>query len=320
MNDNFTHCWNAFRTVTLFLMINISVFVAYGYGGQTEIIAHCGFWMSGPNLPQNSRASLQAALDAGFYGSETDVRITKDDVLVINHDEKFQGLKIENSTYASLKDLKLSNGESLPTLYDFLSILRKRTDSPTKLILEIKGSNNGRDIVAAEKILNLVSSFDVESRVEYISFNYEVCRKIKDISPESAVYYLSTKGCEPKQLKSEDIFMDYECSVWSVNPTWIEEAHLLNLKTNVWTVDNTTQIYDFINKGIDYITTNRPDVATEIRNEIYTTSGIEDDNVEYHDNRLVRYYDLYGRQLKYPQKGQVTLQISEDGKSKLLIY
>lgn len=314
------HCLSFCRTITFYVIIIINVFVAYGYRGQTEIIAHRGFWTSLPESTQNSRAALQAALDAGFYGSETDVRITKDDVLVINHDPKFKGFQIEESTYAKLKDLRLSNGESLPTLDDFLSILHDRTDSPTKLIIEIKDSKNGRDIVAAEKILEKVSSFEVGSRVEYLSFSYGVCKKLKELSPESEVYYLSTVGREPELLVADDVFLGYERSVWNNYPYWIEDAHLLNLKTNVWTVDNSNQIYDFINKGINYIITDIPDVATEIRDEINKTSGIECDDINYEDNIAVRYYDLYGRQIKKPTKGQITMMINGDGTSKLYIY
>lgn len=320
MNKYVMLCWSVCRTITFFAIIILCVIGAYGQQGETEIIAHRGFWISLPEPTENSRAALQAALDAGFYGSETDVRITKDDVLVINHDAKFKGFQIEESTYAELKDLKLSNGETLPKLDDFLSILRDRTDSPTKLIIEIKGSNNDRDILAAEKILERVSSFEVGSRVEYLSFSYGVCKKIKDLSPESTVYYLSTVGREPEQLTSDGIFLGYECSVWNNYPFWIEEAHLLNLKTSVWTVDNSNQIYDFINKGIDYIITDIPDVATEIRDEINKTSGIECDDINYEDNITVRYYDLYGRQIKNPTKGQIILMINTAGKSKLVIY
>lgn len=320
MNNYCKHSWFVYRAITISLLMIINFFVAYGHQVQTEIIAHRGYWKALPTLTQNSRASLQAAIDERFYGSETDLWITKDDVLIINHDGSFKGHKIEESTYAELQNLKLSNGETIPTLDDFLSILRDRTDSPTKLIIEIKSSNTGREIVAAEKTVAMVSSFDVENRVEYISFSYGVCKKIKEISPESEVYYLSTAGREPKQLVSDGIFMNYECDVWKVNPSWIDEAHLLNLKTNVWTVDNRNQIYDFISWGIDYITTNNPFLATQIRNGIGGTSGIRYDDINNYDNEIVYYYDLYGRRIKNPSKGQMILQINENGLSKLIIY
>lgn len=315
---NCKHCLAGNCIIIISLIYIFNTLIAYGDTHKTEIIAHRGFWTATPEHTENSRAALEAALDAGFYGAETDVRITKDDVLVINHDAVFQGFEIAKSTYGEIEDKKLSNGETLPTLDEFLSILRNRPESHTKLILEIK--DDGNVLVAVEKIIEMVSSFGLEDRIEYISFSYGVCKKIKELCPESIVYYLSGMGKEPQQLKADGIFLDYTLNVWNLNPSWIDEAHLLNLKTNVWTLDNSSQIYDFINKGIDYITTNRPDVATEIRNEFYKTSRIEYDNIEYRSNNIVRYYDLYGRQIKNPQKGQIMVQINDEGKSQLLIY
>ena len=69
------------------------------------VIAHRGAWKQ-KSLPQNSIASLQEAINLKCRGSEFDVHLTADDVLVVNHDHLFYGLDIEKSTYKMLLSKK----------------------------------------------------------------------------------------------------------------------------------------------------------------------------------------------------------------------
>lgn len=105
-----------------------------------EVIAHRGCWKA-TGVPQNSRASLRASMGEGCYGSETDIWLTTDGKLVVNHDAKRDGLTLQDATYSQCSMMKLSNGESLPVLSDFLQIL-KDSDSKTKLIIEINLNNS----------------------------------------------------------------------------------------------------------------------------------------------------------------------------------
>lgn len=85
---------------------------------SNKVIAHRGAWKA-LGLPENSIASLKAAISLGCFGSETDLHMTADSALVINHDNEWGGLSVQKSTLADLQKTKLSNGESLPLLQDF---------------------------------------------------------------------------------------------------------------------------------------------------------------------------------------------------------
>jgi glycerophosphoryl diester phosphodiesterase len=78
------------------------------------VVAHRGAWKQ-QNLPENSIAALEHAIALKCAGSEFDVRMTKDDVLIVNHDADYHDLTIEDYNYAVLAKFKLSNGEELPT-------------------------------------------------------------------------------------------------------------------------------------------------------------------------------------------------------------
>ena len=122
--------------LTLFALAAVCSAQAQG-SHKVSIAAHRGFWKSeGAAGAQNSIAALREAQEMGAWGSEFDVHMTKDDVVVVNHDETIDGILIQSANYADLKDCRLVNGEPLPTLDDYLTQGEKC--ATTKLVLEIK--------------------------------------------------------------------------------------------------------------------------------------------------------------------------------------
>ena len=124
-------------TFSLFLMVISAASFAQISFNKNKVIAHRGAWKA-QGHPQNSLASLNEAIRLGCEGSEFDVWMTADEVLVVNHDGDFEGMEIEESTYAQLLTKKLPNGEKIPTLKEYLAEGMKQTG--TKLILEFKPS------------------------------------------------------------------------------------------------------------------------------------------------------------------------------------
>lgn len=98
---------------------------------KTKVIAHRGYWTCDGSA-QNSIKSLERAADIRVYGSEFDVHLTSDDVAVVYHDNTINNLKIQQVPYLTLKDLKLSNGETFPTLNEYLK--KGKAIKKTKLI------------------------------------------------------------------------------------------------------------------------------------------------------------------------------------------
>ena len=68
---------------------------------KTQVIAHRGYWKQAGSA-KNSISSLINAQTIGVYGSELDVHITADKVVVVNHDDSIQGHDINTSTYSEL--------------------------------------------------------------------------------------------------------------------------------------------------------------------------------------------------------------------------
>lgn len=225
-------------------------------GVKTKVIAHRGYWNTA-NAAQNSLAALKNAVDIGCYGSEFDVLLTKDGVAIVNHDAVIQGVNIEETPYQELKEMKLSNGEYLPTLKEYLKTGKEA--GHTRLILEIKPhAVPEREKLAVEKILQEVKTAGLEAKVEYISFSLYVVKEIRRQQPTAIVAYL--KGdLSPRQLKGIGCNgLDYHYSVLQKNKHWIKEAHELGLTVNVWTVNKAALMAEMIDSGVDFITTDHP--------------------------------------------------------------
>ena len=226
---------------------------------QTKVVAHRGAWKN-TGAPENSIASLKAAIKMGCDGSEFDVHMSADSVLFINHDAHIQTLPIETTSSTILSALKLTNGEAFPTLKEYLKegIKQKKT----RLVLEIKPSavSKERGIALAHKVVEMVNSMKAAPKVDYISFDYEICKEITKIAPKATVQYLNGDKT-PDELIADGIHgLDYYINILEKNPTWVKEANSKKLITNAWTVNDEKSMDWLIGEGIGLITTNEPEL------------------------------------------------------------
>lgn len=229
----------------------------------TQVVAHRGAWKN-TGAPQNSLASLKAAIAMGCAGSEFDVHMTVDSLLVINHDADYGGIKVQENTYDTLAKHKLSNGEALPLLKDFIAIgMQQRA---TRLVLEIKPSTKGAEwaMATTEKVVQLVHHMQAQQWCMYISFDYEICRKIKALDSDAHVQYLGGNKALPTLLTDGISGFDYHYSVLKKQPDLVQNAKAMGLSTNAWTVNNEKTMEWLVETGIEYITTDEPERLMEL--------------------------------------------------------
>lgn len=230
--------------------------------GESQVIAHRGHWKPSGSA-QNSVASLVKAQELDIYGSEFDVWITTDNVVVLNHDPTINNIRIETSTFDDLKNVRLGNGEKIPTLNDYL--VQGKLDPTTKLILEIKthSTKTNNDRVAAACV-QMVHDADMTDQVEYIAFSLDVCKEILRLQPTAIVAYLSG-DLAPQALFDLGIAgIDYNLGVIRNNKPWITQAQDLGMTVNVWTVNSENDLQEVIDYGVDFITTDEPAIAKQM--------------------------------------------------------
>jgi glycerophosphoryl diester phosphodiesterase len=230
---------------------------------RNKVVAHRGAWKN-TGATENSIASLQHAIALGCQGSEFDVHMSADSELFIHHDPHVKEVSIARSSAAVLKELKLSNGESLPTLSDYLAAGSQQ--NKTKLVLEIKTSELGKEssIALTHKVVQLVEKLKMQAIVDFIAFDYDVCKEVKLLAPYARVSYLNGDKA-PASLAQDNFFgIDYNLNVMLKNPGWIQEAKQNKLTVNVWTVNEQSAMESLLQQQVDFITTNEPELLLKV--------------------------------------------------------
>ncbi len=250
------------KILSVILMFITSVMHAQ----NTQLIAHRGFWKT-ENSAQNSISSLKNAQQLGVYGSEFDVRMTKDSVLMINHDEDINGILIAENHYQDLEHLTLKNGEYIPTFRQYLEQGKKVPDM--KMIVELKPEKSAeREIQMAKQAVKIIRELNMEAQCEFISFSLNICKVLKKEMPDAVVLYLNGE-LSPAELKAAGLDgLDYHHRILTErNPHWLAEAQKLGLVTNAWTVNDQKTYQQLKSLGIQFITTDIPDELKNLKNE-----------------------------------------------------
>lgn len=241
----------------LLLLCSIAAFA------QPLVVAHRGYWRT-EGSAQNSIASFQKAAEIGCWGSEFDVWLTADGVPVVFHDATLDGIRIEDTTFATLMNHRLKNGEFIPTLQQYLTETLRWPDC--RLIFEVKPHRNAkRDALISELSVELINMLGLAARTDYISFSKHACQKLHELAPEAHVAYLNG-DLTPQEVKEMGLTgIDYNSGVFDKHPDWPLEAKKLGLEVNVWTVDGEEALSHFAKMpGIDIITTNDPEILNKI--------------------------------------------------------
>ncbi len=131
--------------------------------------AHRGFHDNETEAPENSMAAFKRAVEVG-YGIELDIQLTKDNQVVVFHDDFLKrvcgvGGKVSDYTYEQLQEFRLGKSEERIPL--FTEVL-KLVDGKVPLIVEFKGNNStdtslcpaGAQILDNYKGLYCVESFN----------------------------------------------------------------------------------------------------------------------------------------------------------------
>jgi len=237
------------------LIVSLCGYAQNGIDHKIGIVAHRGFWNTEEtSFSENSVASLRQACINHFYGCELDIHITADGLIIVNHDDRINGKKISAHNYIDFSNDYLPNWEQRPLLDDYLSSANSFTE--TMLVIEFKDSRN--QIV--EKTIELLKKHRMyhPTRVMFISFSLDACKKVAELCPDYTNQYLNG-DLSPREVLDLGINgIDYHYKHFQKHPEWVKQAHDLGMSVNVWTVNEEDTIKEMIDLGVDAITTNEP--------------------------------------------------------------
>lgn len=254
------------------LFITTLLVLCFHLQSQTKVIAHRGFWNTDGSA-QNSLTALLKTDSIKAYGSELDIWLSSDGVPVVNHDAHVilneERLTIQDTAVSRLTQVKLQNGENLPTFEDYLNAFAKCKN--TKLFIEFKKHRTKfQEDELTKRVLKMIKDRNLQQRVEYISFSLNFVVKTIQLDPLAKVYYLNgdLSPLVMKEIGATGI--DYHISVLDKHPEWVKLSHDLGLKVNVWTVNNAEDIQRMIDFNVDYITTDEPLLVEEMLKQPHT--------------------------------------------------
>ncbi|EGQ7833708.1 glycerophosphoryl diester phosphodiesterase [Vibrio vulnificus] len=197
------------------------------------IVGHRGVAGS---YPENTRVSVQAAIDLGLSWVEIDVQPTKDNVLVVCHDhtiDRCSNGKGRVDAY-SLKELQAFDfggwfdeafaGEQIMTLE---SLLNLAAEYDLGLNIEVKVDNHDVRKVA----LNLKNLLDksplTADKILLSSFSHDIILQLHQHCPGYKLGVLS----ERLSQRDRQVLKEVNAFSCNLNYRWITEKHIRDLKT-----------------------------------------------------------------------------------------
>jgi glycerophosphoryl diester phosphodiesterase len=234
------------------------------------IIAHRGGALE---FTENTIPAFERALRLGSDGIETDLRLTRDGVVVIYHDDRFgrvEGLapaqrtrRISEMTYRELRAQPLArvgedDGRSfVPTLGELLGSVKTGL-----LNIELKRGEDFDDLV--DGTVRILKRFADLDRVVLEPPDLETAKKLRSefgprlklhINPgydRSVDYFTSLERV--LKFKPHSISVNYK----KVSLELVETAHNAGVEVWVWTVDSREIARAMQLLGVDAIKTDRP--------------------------------------------------------------
>ncbi|MGQ9469479.1 MAG: glycerophosphodiester phosphodiesterase [Nitrososphaerales archaeon] len=220
---------------------------------MTLIIAHRG---ASAYEPENTLRAIKRALELNADMTEVDVRLSKDNHVIVIHDESVDRTTnrkgyVKNFTLEELKKLDAGKGERIPTLQEVIDAVRKKAI----LVIEIKVLN------IEDSVVKIIEKEGIEKEVVITSFYHPILRRIKELNSKINTGVIFK--CHP--VKSAELALNAHANSLFpehkyISKEMVKEAHKYDLKIYPWTIDDLDRANRLIEMGIDGIVTNKPDI------------------------------------------------------------
>jgi glycerophosphoryl diester phosphodiesterase len=244
---------------------------AYFQPALPRIFAHRGLAL---DVPENSLAAFNAALEAGADYLETDVQSSRDGEAIICHDADLsrwagRSERVDQLTAAELTAIDLGGGERIVTLATALA----RFPS-ARFNIDVK------DKAAVPATIAAIRTAFAEERVLITSFSHHnrrrVVKALKVPATSASVGQVAlivfgarlgilrlmpwlTRGVDAIQVP-----VRYG-AITVITPHTVSAIKRTGLEVHVWTVNSVAEMKDLIAIGVDGIVTDRADLARELK-------------------------------------------------------
>ncbi|MFY0689544.1 MAG: hypothetical protein JXQ90_20405 [Cyclobacteriaceae bacterium] len=255
---------------------------------EFEVIAHKG---ASGYAPENTLAAFQMALDMGVDKIALDVRHTKDEQIIVLHDQTLDRTTngtgdVHNYTLAEIKELDAGSwfgdakyaGEKVPTLKEVLDLVNGKA----KVLIEVKHMDHPHYDDFAEKLVNVIrqeeNGFEwciIESYEDkYLEEAHEHAPEVETkkllIGEDSApliAFYVETRmhlGRTHEEETTKALSPHYS----TLSPRRVFRMHARGFKVYTYPVNTREDMIMMLGMGVDGIVTDFPDLLIDIRKEL----------------------------------------------------
>lgn len=210
---------------------------------------------------ENTLTAIRAALAARVWGVEVDLRLSADGIFYLSHDDSIRPadgkpVKISQSHSRTLDSLRLTGNEKLATVSSAIDLVC-RTDTQTKLFLDLKGKGWGK------ALCSFLQQIPVQQQQRLIvsSFNLKELRDVQRRLPQMQycyLYHTVPRGLHLLTARKLDAW-GVGISAHSFNRLLIRAARNLGLHIIVFTVNSPRKARKLEHAHVEYIYSDFPD-------------------------------------------------------------
>lgn len=244
------------------MVFHLTFFIE-GRNMVTTITAHRG---ASGHLHENTLEAFNEAINIGANAIELDVRKSKDNKLIIMHNDHINENKLCDLNYNEILNISLNLGFKVPTLLEVLLLCKG------KIFLDIELKEEGYE----EEIITLITEH-LDYQDFYIrSFLDRQIIKVKKLNKNIKTGLLlgtDKAGIFKRLSELFPLFRILRTKCDFVSPHYrlivcgyIKRMHLIKKPVLIWTVNDKNLIKKLIKKKADGIITDYPELALNILN------------------------------------------------------
>ncbi|MBI9094830.1 MAG: hypothetical protein JEY71_08120 [Sphaerochaeta sp.] len=254
---------------------------------KVSVVAHRG---GAALAPENTLAAFALALEYDVDAVELDIHLSKDGSLMVIHDPMLLRLTgkpgaISDYTAEELAQFDVASTfkggkhyfgvQNMPTLSEVITFVEETATRPIQYQIEVKVKDDGSRYEGIEqKLIDTLKEYAILDRTIAISFDFPTLGVLGKLEPNLQLGaliskdYLSSKGITGPETVAKNmqalnveyvgIKSDY------LSQVLYDQFRSHDLGVGVWTVDDTINMRKFSGMGVDFITTNRPDLLNKV--------------------------------------------------------
>lgn len=234
---------------------------------HVQITAHRG---ASGRAPENTMASIRAAIEDKADWVEIDVQESRDGVVIVAHDSDLKKVsghdaRIWEMDSEELRSIDVGSyfgpefaGERVPTLAEVLETCRGQVG------VNIELKYYGHDQNLEQKVVDLVEQYEMDESIVVMSLEIAGIQKIKKLRPDWQVGLLTAVVFgDLTRVDADFLAVNGQLAT----RVFVERVHRRNKTLSVWTINDRLAMSVMISCGVDNLITDDPALARAVLSE-----------------------------------------------------